>query len=208
MTIKIFGRLSSANVQKVVWFCNEADLSFKSFILGGVHGGTKTDMFIKMNPNSRVPVINDDDYILYESNAILRYLSIKYQFLKSNDYKLQGTIDQWIDWASFTLGSQCSLLTAHKLSLPKENRDHIIAEQASLEIYNLLSILEKNLKINKYIVEKDFSLADIPLGVWIHRCINLNIKLNNFKKIENWYSRIKKRNAFKISVLHAPLPPN
>ena len=86
MTIKIYGRLSSANVQKVVWFCNEADLSFKSFILGGVHGGTKTDMFIKMNPNSRVPVINDDDYILYESNAILRYLSIKYQFLKSNPF--------------------------------------------------------------------------------------------------------------------------
>lgn len=208
MAIKIYGRSSSANVQKVIWFCNEADLDFQSFIFGGIHGGTKTKKFIKMNPNSKVPVINDNNYILYESNAILRYLSIKYKFLKSNDHKLQGIIDQWIDWASFTLGSQCSLLTAHTLSLPKEKRKHSIVEKVSLEIYNLLNILEQNLKNNKFVVKNDFSLADIPVGVWIHRCVNLDIKLSNFEKIENWYTKIKQRNAFKVSVFNALLPPN
>ena len=127
MAIKIYGRLSSANVQKVIWFCKEANISFESLIYGGIHGGTKTSKFAKLNPNSKVPVINDDNFFLYESNAILRYLSNNYKFLQNKNHKIQGLIDQWVDWTSFTFGRQCSLLTAHKLSLPLEKRNRSIA---------------------------------------------------------------------------------
>lgn len=208
MAIKIYGRLSSANVQKVIWFCNEADLAYENFICGGIHGGTKTDEFIKMNPNSRVPVIIDNDYILYESNAILKYLSDKYKFLIPRNYQLIGIIYQWIDWASFTFGSQCSVLTANKLSLPEKKRDKRIAEKASIEIYNLLKILENNLIDENYLVGHELSLADIPMGIWIHRCVNLNIKIDKFIKIKSWYKKITNRKAFIHSVFNAPLPPN
>ena len=73
MAIKIYGRLSSANVQKINRFCVYANISVINLNYGGVHGKTQTTEFKNMNPNSRVPVIDDDNFILYESNAILRH---------------------------------------------------------------------------------------------------------------------------------------
>ena len=84
MAIKIYGRLSSANVQKINWFCEYANISVINLNYGGVHGKTQTTEFKDMNPNSRVPVLDDNNFILYESNAILRYLSKKFDiFLKT-----------------------------------------------------------------------------------------------------------------------------
>ena len=81
MAIKIYGRLSSANVQKINWFCDYANISVINFNYGGVHGKTQTIEFKEMNPNIRVPVLDDNNIILYESNAILRYLSKKFNIL-------------------------------------------------------------------------------------------------------------------------------
>jgi len=116
MAIKIYGRLSSANVQKINWFCNYANVSVVNLNYGGIHGKTQTNKFKEMNPNSRVPVLEDNNFILYESNAILRYLSKKYNILFEKKIEINGKIDQWIDWGSFTFASPCSLLTANKLS--------------------------------------------------------------------------------------------
>ena len=81
MAIKIYGRLSSANVQKINWFCEYANINVINLIYGGIHGKTQTSGFKEKNPNSRVPVLEDDNFILYESNAILRYLSQKFDIL-------------------------------------------------------------------------------------------------------------------------------
>ena len=208
MAIKIFGRLSSANVQKVNWLCVEAKIEKINFDYGGIHGGTKTDLFKKMNPNSRVPVIDDNNFILYESNAIIRYLSKKFNFLNEEKSDVNATIDQWIDWGSFTFGAPCSLLTANTLSLPKDQRDDLVAEKAKNEILSLLLIIDSNLSNKDYIVGNKFSLADIPLGIWCHRCKNLKLDFEQFKNINNWYIKLKKMNSFIKTVIDAPLPPN
>ena len=88
MAIKIYGRLSSANVQKINWFCEYANISVVNLNYGGVHGKTQTTKFKDMNPNGRVPVLDDDNFILYESNAILRYLSKKFDILVEKKKKL------------------------------------------------------------------------------------------------------------------------
>ena len=138
MAIKIYGRLSSANVQKINWFCEYANISVINLNYGGVHGKTHSTEFKDMNPNSRVPVIDDDNFILYESNAILRYLSKKFNILVEEKNEISSKIDQWLDWGSFTFASPCSLLTAHKLSLPQDLRDELIADKAKKDIFNLI----------------------------------------------------------------------
>jgi len=208
MAIKIYGRLSSANVQKINWFCNYANVSVVNLNYGGIHGKTQTNKFKEMNPNSRVPVLEDNNFILYESNAILRYLSKKYNILFEKKIEINGKIDQWIDWGSFTFASPCSLLTANKLSLPQDQRDELIAEKAKKDILGLLRIIDNHLVKEKFIVGKKFSLADIPLGVWCHRCVNLDISFDNFTNIKNWYFKLNKMNSFQKTIVSAPLPPN
>ena len=208
MAIKIYGRLSSANVQKINWFCNYANISVVNLNYGGVHGKTQTNEFKDINPNSRIPVLDDNNFILYESNAILRYLSKKFNILVEEKIEINGKIDQWIDWGSFTFASPCSLLTANKLSLPQDQRDELIAEKAKKDILVLLRIIDNHLIKEKFIGGKKFSLADIPLGIWCHRCVNLDISFNNFTNIRNWYFKLNKMNSFKKTVVSAPLPPN
>ncbi len=208
MAIKIYGRLSSANVQKINWFCNYANISIVNLNYGGIHGKTKTNEFKDMNPNSRVPVLDDNNFILYESNAILKYLSKKFDVLVEENIKISGKIDQWIDWGSFTFASPCSLLTAHKLSLPQNQRDKLIAEKAKKDIINLLKILNNYLVKRDFIVDEKFSLADIPLGIWSHRCVNLGISFENFPNINKWYLKLNEMNSFEEIVVNSPLPPN
>ena len=208
MAIKIYGRLSSANVQKINWFCEYANINVINLNYGGIHGKTQTTEFKVMNPNSRVPVLDDDNFILYESNAILRYLSKKFDILVEEQKEISAKIDQWIDWGSFTFASPCSLLTAHKLSLPHDQRDELIADKAKNDIFSLLNILNFHLAKKDFIVDEKFSLADIPLGIWCHRCVNLEISFDNFPNINNWYIKLKKMNSFQNTVASAPLPPN
>ena len=208
MAIKIYGRLSSANVQKINWFCEYANINVINLNYGGVYGKTQTTEFKDMNPNSRVPVIDDNNFILYESNAILRYLSKKFDILVEEKKEISGKIDQWIDWGSFTFASPCSLLTAHKLSLPQDQRDELIADKAKNDIYNLLDILNIYLAKKEFIVDEKFSLADIPIGIWCHRCINLEISFNDFPNIKKWYLKLNKMNSFQKTVVSVPLPPN
>ena len=208
MAIKIYGRLSSANVQKINWFCKYANISVMNLNYGGVHGKTQTPEFKEMNPNSRVPVIDDNNFILYESNAILRYLSKKFDILVEEKKEISGKIDQWVDWGSFTFASPCSLLTAHKLSLPQDQRDELIADKAKNDIFSLLNILNVHLAKQDFIVDEKFSLAEIPLGIWCHRCINLEISFDDFPNIKKWYFNLNKMDSFRKTVARAPLPPN
>ena len=145
---------------------------------------------------------------MYESNAILRYLSKKFNILSEEKIEISGKIDQWIDWGSFTFASPCSLLTAHKLSLPQHQRDELIANKAKNDIYSLLDILNIHLAKKDFIVDEKFSLADIPLGIWCHRCVNLGISFENFSNINNWYFKLKEMNSFQKIVISSPLPPN
>ena len=208
MTLRILGRKSSANVQKVHWICIEAEIEFKAEYIGGSYGGHDTEEFKKLNPNSTIPVLDDNGFILYESNSIIKYISEKYDVLKTNNAQKSAITNQWIDWSSLVFGLPCSILTAHNLVLPVEKRNPIMAKEAQKKIHSIFEILDNQLLKNNFILGEEFSLADIPIGCWLHRCRVLKIDISSFKGINNWALKLDSRKAFEEAVVSAPLPPN
>ena len=156
MAVIVYGRKSSANVQKVIWICTEVGISFETRDIGGKYGGNKSDIFFNINPNGRIPVLDYNNFIIYESNAIIKFISETYAFLNSNNIKLNALINQWIDWGSFTFGVPCQLLTAHMAHLPIEKRDPNKVIEAKNIINEMLKILDQQLSQTNYLVGNDF----------------------------------------------------
>ena len=206
--LTIYGRKSSANVQKVHWICLEGNLKFKAINIGGKYGGHTSPEFKQINPNSTIPVIKDNDFIIYESNSIIKYISDKYNILKSNNKKKVALNNQWIDWASLVFGLQCATFTAHNILLPIEQRNPAIASETKKKIITSFEILDNQFKKNNFILNDELSLADIPIGCWLHRCVILDLKLSEFKSLDRWYRKLKENEAFQVAVISAPLPPN
>lgn len=208
MTLKVYGRKSSCNVQKVTWLCSELNIDYETLDYGGRFGGTKDEHFKSLNPNSTVPLIDDDGFYLYESNAIIKYLSRKYKFLILKDEKIIAKRDQWMDWAGFTLAAPCATVTLNMFLLPENKRDPSKVLKAKEQVFLLLNILNNQLIYNNYILGNEFSLADIPAGCWYNRCKKFNFDFSKFDGINQWFLKLQKREAYKSNVISAPLPPN
>ena len=123
--LRLWGRATSGNVQKPMWFLAELGLEHERIDVGGDFGGNDTPAFLAMNPNGRVPVLEDGDAIIWESNAIVRYLAARYggsQFWSDNP-ALRASADRWMDWAVTTLGPQLIGLFNATVRTPEKDRD-------------------------------------------------------------------------------------
>ena len=205
--ITVYGRKSSANVQKVRWICSEGNLEFKTEIVGGKYGGLTSPEFISLNPNSTIPVLKDGDFILYESNSIIKYISDKFDILRSDTQEKIALNNQWIDWSSSVFGLNCSHYTLHNILLPIDQRNTTLAIEAKKKIYSCFELLNKQLEKTNYLLDNELSLADIPVGCWIHRCVVLGLEITEFKSLEKLYVNLKERSAFRTEVFDTPLPP-
>ena len=205
--LTVYGRKSSANVQKVRWICSEGNLEFKTEIVGGKYGGLTSPEFISLNPNSTIPVLKDGDFILYESNSIIKYISDKFNILKSDTLEKIALNNQWIDWSSSVFGLNCSHYTLHNILLPIDQRNTTLASEAKKKIYSCFELLNKQLEKTNYLLDNELSLADIPVGCWLHRCMVLGLRIAEFKSLEKLYVNLKERSAFRTEVFATPLPP-
>jgi glutathione S-transferase len=205
--LTVYGRKSSANVQKVRWICSEGNLEFKTEIVGGKYGGLTSPEFIRLNPNSTIPVLKDGDFILYESNSIIKYISDKFDILRSDTQEKIALNNQWIDWSSSVFGLNCSHYTLHNILLPIDQRNTTLAIEAKKKIYSCFELLNKQLEKTNYLLDNELSLADIPVGCWIHRCVVLGLEITEFKSLEKLYVNLKERSAFRTEVFDTPLPP-
>ena len=205
--LTVYGRKSSANVQKVRWICSEGNLEFKTEIVGGKYGGLTSPEFIRLNPNSTIPVLKDGDFILYESNSIIKYISDKFDILRSDTQEKIALNNQWIDWSSSVFGLNCSHYTLHNILLPIDQRNTTLASEAKKKIYSCFELLNKQLEKTNYLLDNELSLADIPVGCWLHRCMVLGLRIEEFKSLEKLYVNLKERSAFRTEVFATPLPP-
>lgn len=200
----IWGRKTSFNVQKVLWLAAELNLSYQHIPAGGKFGGLDTPEFLAMNPHGRIPVLKDQESIVWESHTILRYLAAQYgaKLFWFGDARTRAPIEAWMDWSQTTL--QPDFLTGvfwGYYRTPEAQRDWP-AIKASIELCNKhFNLLNNILKKTPYLAGNTFSLADIPAGTTLYRYYELDIERPFFPYVEAWYQRLQQRPAYSENVM-------
>jgi len=197
--LKIWGRKNSINVQKVLWTCAELNLKFERIDAGMEFGVNNTPEYRAMNPNGRVPTIDDDGFILWESHAIVRYLARKHGkgSLWPTDDKVNADADRWMEWYSTTLWPALQPLFWNLVRTPPEKRDAKLIESSHAKLVDYFKMVENALTGRSYLAGSAFTMSDIPMGVALHRWFLLPIQRPDYAKLRAFYDRLSTRPGFK-----------
>ena len=205
--LKIHGRANSMNVQKVVWALDEMNVPFDRIDAGGAFGIVDTPEYKAMNPNSRVPTMDDDGFILWESNAIVRYLAAKHDIggLCPSDPRQRADADRWMDWQQTTVGGAITPIFWNLVRTAEPDRDLAAIEAARLTMIDLMWIIDKALADRPYLAGDTFTMGDIPIAIAVYRWVTLIQDRPAMANLEAWYDRLTQRAALKTNVLDIPL---
>ena len=197
--LKIWGRMSSINVKKVVWTAQELGLNFERHEAGGVHGVVKTPAYMALNPNSQIPVMEDDDYVLWESNVITRYLCAKHSTgnLYPSDLQQRFDAERWMEWQQTTVNPASRNGFWHLIRLPADQRDPALVAQSNAAVELLMAMLDAHLATRSFMVGERFTMADIPLGCEVQRWFGLPQAREKRPNIERWFATLLARPAAK-----------
>ena len=193
--LQIWGRMSSINVKKAVWTAQELGLDFERHEAGGVHGVVKTPAYIALNPNSQIPVIEDGDYVLWESNVITRYLSAKHSpgNLYPTDLQERFDAERWMEWQQTMVNPASRNGFWHLIRLPADQRDPALIAQSNAAVELLMAILDAHLATRNFMVGERFTMADIPLGCEVQRWFALPQAREKRPNIERWFATLLAR---------------
>lgn len=196
--LKIWGRTNSINVQKVLWCCGELGLDFERIDAGMQFGVNNTPEYKALNPNGLVPTIDDEGFVLWESHAIVRYLSRKHNKagLCPQEAREAADADRWMEWYSTTLWQHARAVFWGIVRTPPEKRNVAEIEESRKKWAATLVIANANLASRDYMAGPRFSMGDIPLGVAAFRWFNMPIERPSLPHFEAWYQRICERPAF------------
>lgn len=200
--LKIWGRTNSINVMKVLWTCDELGLAYQRTDAGMQHGVVGTAEYKAMNPNSRVPTIDDDGFILWESNAIVRYLAAKHGLgtLMPAALRDQADAGRWMDWGSFHLGAAMTPLFWQLIRTPADKRDPAVIESSGRETEAAMRILDAHLAGRAFMTGDALTVGDIPVGTFVHRWLKLPHPRPQLANVEAYYKRLTARPAYAKNV--------
>jgi glutathione S-transferase len=200
--ITLWGRLNSANVQKAVWALEELGLRYEHVPLGGSFGGVNAPEYLAMNPNGLVPTLRDGDLILWESHAIVRYLSARYGsgMLHPVDAVERAVVDQWADWTATTFQPAWISVFWLLVRTPEAQRDAAAIGRATAATLRCLSILEARLGQSPFLGGGQLTYADIVAGTAMYRWMTMPVERPEMPNVEGWYGRLRDRGAFRKSV--------
>lgn len=196
--IQLYGRHTSYNVQKVLWTLDEIGVDYAHTNLGGAYGGLDTDAFVRLNPNRRVPVLVDGDLVVWESNAIVRYLAARYStgLLWPEAPGQRSQADQWMDWASNNLLPAFIDLFWGFYRTPAADRDERSIEKLQTDCEHLYGLLDAHLSGRDYVCGDTLTIADIPAGTSLFRYFEMGIDVERPPHLMAWYARLRTRDAF------------
>jgi glutathione S-transferase len=201
--LRIWGRSNSINVQKVLWCCEELDVPYQRVDLGGPFSGNKEPEYLRLNPNGLVPTISDGGFVLWESNAIVRYLAAKYGLgtLYPEDLAERADADRWMDWQMGTLWANFRPAFIGLVRTPPEKRNRAYIAKAIRKTAETLAVLDAHLVGRDYVTGLSFTMADIPLGATAYRWFSLDIERPPMPNLEAWYERLCARAPYRANVM-------
>ncbi|MBS29360.1 MAG: glutathione S-transferase [Alphaproteobacteria bacterium] len=196
--LKILGRATSTNVQKVLWFCDEAGVAYEhDNDIGGAFGRNDTPEYRAMNPNGKVPTVIDDAFVMWESNSVLRYLARKHKSaLYPSEFEARNLVERWMDWELSVVALHQGTVLVGLARTKPEDRDNDRIEASRKAWAKGMTILDAQLAKTAYVGGDDFTIADIPLGPIAHRFFSLDIERPELPNVRRWYEALSGRPAF------------
>lgn len=201
--LKILGRKSSSNVQKVLWCCDELRLSFQREDIGGPFGKNHEPEYLALNPNGLVPTIIDNGFVLWESNSIIRYLAAKHGngMLYPTDPRVRAMGERWMDWQLSVVAPTIWPVFSGLIRTPPERRDHAAISEARDKLAEVMKILETYLGHTDFVAGSSFSVGDIPVGIMTYRWYTLDIEREEMPNLKRWYDQLTQRPGFQRHVM-------
>jgi glutathione S-transferase len=205
--LTIWGRQNSINVQKVMWTIAELGLPHRRIDLGGAFGGNKEAQALARNPNGLVPVLEDGDAIIWESNAIVRYLAAKHDSggLWPVEPEARAAADRWMDWQLTVAHPALVPLFLQLVRTPEDSRDVAKIADAKNACISALSILERWLLDQDFVGGDRFTMGDFGIGCTLHRWYMLPLDRLPMPAVQRYFERLCKRKPFEEQVLSVPL---
>ena len=202
--LKILGRKTSSNVQKVLWACGEMELDFEREDIGGPFGGNDQDKYLALNPNGLVPtIIEEDGFTLWESNSCTRYLTKKFDFggIYPKDSKILADAERWMDWQLTVCSPSLVPVFRGLIRTPAEKRDIPAINKARDGLSKSMSMLDTNLANRQYMTGSKFSIGDIPVGIAAYRWFEMPIEREDYPNLKRWFDLLAERPAFQEHVM-------
>jgi glutathione S-transferase len=197
--LKVLGRKTSGNVQKVLWLLEELKAPYEREDYGRQFSNTQTEAYLRLNPNAKVPTIVDGDLAVWESNTILRYLcATRGGSFYPTEAGARSQVERWMDWQLSALaGPYMAIFRDAKK--PAEERGPAWTKDAD-ELGQQLAILEGALAGRSWVALEAMSLADICLGPIVHRCLDFPVTLPALPRLSAWRRTIAARPAFQKAI--------
>jgi len=198
--LKVLGKASSINVRKVLWTCAELRLPFEREDWGSGFRSTGDPAFLALNPNAMVPVVQDGDFVLWESNSIIRYLASQYGGLAlyPAEPRLRARVDQWMDWQATDLNRSWSYAFMALARQSAAHRDAAAIEASLRDWARYMGILERRLEqTGAYVAGEAFSLADVPIGLSVNRWFLTPFDKPRLPAVAAYYDRLAGREGYR-----------
>lgn len=199
--IDVWGRPSSSNVAKVLWTLRELQLDYRLHQAGGEFGGLGSPDYLAMNPNGRVPVLVDGELVVWESNAVVRYLAAQYgaDSLWPTSAAERAGSDKWMDWATLSFAAALSPVRriAKSGGAPQE------LEAARQRLDEFAAILDAVLAGSAYAGSARLGIGDIALGPHVHRWSLLDFPPGRHAALRAYHRRLCEHAGFRHHVVNS-----
>ena len=196
--LEIWGRKNANQVIQVLWTLAELELDYQRHSIGTRNGDLETEEYKSLNPNSKIPTIRDNGFVMWESHAIIRYLARQYGLgtLYPDDPQKAAMSDQWMTWSTDSFMGTFFPVFWQLVRTEESERDYKKIAEMAKQSSEILQILEDHLVKNNFVAGEQFTYGDIPLGVLIHKYFVLDIERPSLPGIEAWYERLSIREPF------------